>query len=311
MKTKNKNLPKLLVIVGPTASGKTALAIDLAKKFNGEIVSADSRQLYRGMKIGADVIAGKWQRVGRRKMYVAQGVPHHLLLRYSPAQPITLTQFRHAALWHIRDIIRRGKLPIVVGGTGLYVRAIVDNLSIPAVSPNPTFRTSLDHQSTDSLFQQLQKIDPDYASRISSNNRRYIIRALEVFAATKKPFSQLQKIGPAQFDLLQLGLSRDKDQADLLIENRVADMVEHGLVSEVQRLAKRYGWDIAPMTGLGYRQLRPYFEGKATLEKCLAEIISETKQYAKRQRTWFKRDPRIIWLANTTQAITEVNRWLN
>jgi tRNA dimethylallyltransferase len=303
-------LPKLLVIVGPTASGKTDLAIALARQFGGEVVSVDSRQLYRGMRIGAGVVEGEWKQRGKRRMYVAQGVPHHMVLRYSPSHPLTLAQYRRAALWHIRDITRRGKLPILVGGTGLYIRAIVDNFDVPKVAPDPAFRAALDGRSTGDLFAELQKKDSVYAARITASNRRYITRALEVIAATDEPFSAQHRARPPLFDVLQLGIQRPKEEVDRLIAERVHKMVELGLIAEVRRLAKHYGWEAGPMTGLGYRQLRGLIEGRASLSECLAQSISETRQYAKRQRTWFRRDQRIVWVGSAAAAGSLIRQWL-
>jgi tRNA dimethylallyltransferase len=304
-------LPKLLAVVGPTASGKTDLAIALARQFDGEVVSADSRQLYRGMRVGAGVAEGEWKRVGKRRMYVAGGVPHHMVLLYSPARPLTLTQFRKAALWHVRDVIRRGKLPILVGGTGLYVSAVIDNFLVPAVPPNLDFRAIAERRSVESLFGELVEKDPDYAARISPSNRRYVTRALEVHAATGKPFSAQQKLGPARFDALILGVDRPADERDTAITNRVHAMATTGLVPEVRRLAKRYGWDVAPMNGIGYRQLRPHIEEGKPLEPCLAQVITDTRHYAKRQLTWWKRDSRVRWIANAREAEKLVNSWVS
>ncbi|KPJ85528.1 hypothetical protein AMJ57_02710 [Parcubacteria bacterium SG8_24] len=302
--------PKLVVITGPTAAGKTSLSLRIAKRFGGEVVSADSRQLYRGTEIGSDIIPGKWVGRGRARHYVAEGISHHLTAFLEPDEPITLAEYREMALRKIDEIIGRGRLPIVVGGTGLYIRAIVDNLRIPEVPPDRAMRRKLGRKTTPQLFARLKRRDPAYAARISPNNRRYLIRALEVIEATGKPFSKLQGKGRAHYDVLQLGVTRPREELYGRIESRVDEQIEEGLVKEARRLSKRFGWDIPPMTALGHRQLKGYLEGQITLEEAIRLIKRDTRRYAKRQLTWFRRDRRIRWVSGVQEAESLVRRFL-
>jgi tRNA dimethylallyltransferase len=279
-------LPRLLVIVGPTASGKTGLAVKLAKKLDGEIVSADSRLLYRGMDIGT-------AKPTKKEM---AGVPHHLIDIVSPEQTLTLAEYKHKALDVIQEILRRGKLPILVGGTGLYVRAVVDNLKIPEVPPDPALRARLEAMPRLELFAWLHALDPAYAKK-ADKNPRYAIRALEVVAKTGQPFSELQGKGEPLFDAVMIGLKPADSKLEDRISKRISAMTKKGLVKEVQKLLKRHGNSAPALSGIGYRELFPYLKGEMTLKEVLEQVRLHTRQYAKRQMTWFRPDPRIAWVS--------------
>jgi tRNA dimethylallyltransferase len=302
----------MIAIVGPTASGKTDLSIALAKKFKGEIISADSRQLYKGMEIGADVIVGSWRRAaggGRnRRVYVARGVPHHLIAFRSPAKPLTAGEFKRLAVRKAGEIAARGNVPFLVGGTGLYVSAVVDNFSVPEVPPDPGLRARLSKLGAKSLYARLVKKDPEYAVRISPANKRYMIRALEVIAATGRPFSALQKRGEPLFDVLQIGVSRPRDEVNKRIGLRVDAQMHRGLLKEAARLGKRYGWDLPTMSGLGHRQLGLHLQGKIRLEEAVRLVKRDTRRYAKRQMTWLRRDKSIHWVQNQAEAVRLVRK---
>lgn len=286
------HLPKILVIVGPTASGKTSLGVALAKELNGEVVSADSRLLYRGMDIGT----------AKPTLEERQGIPHHLIDIAEPDQQLTLTEYQEQALAAIDDILKRGKLPIVLGGTGLYVRAIVDNFEVPKVPPNPKLRAQLESLSVEERLERLQKLDPTYAKR-AGHNPRYVIRALEVIEATGQPFSKLQKQGSPRYDSLQIGLSVPPPILDERIAARIKGMVKAGLVEEVRKLPNT-------INAIGYRELLPYLRGEISLEKALTAVKIHTHQYAKRQMTWFKRDSRIQWIETPDKALELAKNWL-
>ncbi len=308
-------LPKLIAVVGPTASGKTDLAIALAKKFRGEIISADSRQFYHGTAIGSDIPKGKWLRkkVGKkesRRVYMVRGVPYYLVDFLSPAKQFTVAQFKDHVEKISRDIRKRGHIPVLAGGTGLYIRAVVDNFTVPEVPPDSAFRAKMERRSTAVLFNALAKKDPVYAARIPRNNRRYAIRALEVIAATGKPFSEQQGSGAPTFDLLQIAIRRPRRALYARIDARVDDMMRRGLLKEAKRLGKRYGWSVPAMTGLGHRQLGLFLEGKITLDEAIRLIKRDTRRYAKRQMTWFRRDRRIRWVKDETAAKKIVARFL-
>ena len=295
-----KRLPKLLVIVGPTASGKTGLAIKIAKKFNGEVVSADSRLLYKGMDIGT-------AKPTKKEM---SGVPHHLIDVVAPDKTLTLADYKTKAIKAINGILKRGKKPILVGGTGLYVWAVVDNLLIPEVPPNPKLRKMLETMPRSELFAWLHALDPAYAAK-AGQNPRFAIRALEAIRATGRPFSELQGKGKPMFDVLQIGLRPANSKLEARISKRVALMAKHGLVAEAKKLQKKYKEDAPAMSGIGYRELFPYLRGEIQLDEALEAIRLHTRQYAKRQMTWFKRDRRIHWLSTPEKALTLANKWLS
>lgn len=314
--SREERLPKLIAVVGPTASGKTELAVALAKKFDGEIVSADSRQLYRGTEIGSDIIPGKWvafrpgsgQRA--RRTYVAKGVPHHLIAILPPSRTLTAAEYKKKALAAIGDITRRGKVPILAGGTGLYIRAVVDNLDIPEVPPDPVFRKKMERLPTSRLFAMLLRRDPVYARRIPKQNRRYIIRALEVAEKTGRPFSEAQGRGAPLFEVLQIGVRQSRAELYRRIEKRVEVQMRRGLLEEARRLGCRHGWDLPAMTGLGHRQLGAAIRGEITLEEAVRLIKRDTRRFAKRQLGWYRRDQRIRWVKGAEEAGRLVSKFL-
>lgn len=299
-----------MAVVGPTASGKTSLGIELAREFDGEIVSADSRQLYRGTSVCTDIPEGKWRKIDGRNAYTVRKVPHYLMNSDSPAKPVSLAEYRRRAVWRLKEIASRGKLPILVGGSGLYVKAVVDNYDIPSVPADHAWRDSIAEKSTEELYERLNDLDPDYADRISPNNRRYIIRALEVAEKTGKTFSQLQQASDPLFDWLQLGVSSPRDVLYRKIDNRMDQMVDAGLLQETRRLAQKYGWDAHIMSSLGYNQLKRHLVGDLDLEQALELMKKETRHYAKRQLTWLRRDKRIKWVENAVEAKKTVRKWL-
>jgi tRNA dimethylallyltransferase len=288
----NKNLLPLIVILGPTASGKSNLAIKLAKKFNGEIVSADSRQIYQEMDIGT-------AKITKEEM---AGIPHYLIDIIKPNQEFTLAQFKKKAVKIIKDIQKRGKLPFLVGGTGLYIQAVVDNLQIPEVKPNKELRANLEKQTNQELYDQLKKLDPKALEVIDINNKRRMIRALEVCLTTKKPFSQQKQKGAPLFNILQIGLKPDKETLKKRIYQRTEKMLKAGLIEEVKKLVKKYSPNLPSMSGIGYQEIIQYLQGKITLEQAKELIKVHTRQYAHRQIIWFKRDQRIYWIKNYSEA---------
>ena len=301
---------KLIVILGPTASGKSDLAIKLAKEFNGEIVSADSRQIYQEMDIGTGkiemrgtvpVIQSLFQGLYHRDS--PSMIPHYLIDIIKPNQEFTLAQYKRLAIKAIKDIKKRGKLPFLVGGTGLYIQAIVDNLQIPKVKPNKKLRNKLEKLTSQELFKQLKKLDPLAIATVDSHNKRRLIRALEVCLITKKPFSQQRKKGQPLFDVCQIGLKINKKNLEKRINQRVDKMFKAGLVEEVKKLTQKYSPNLSSMSGIGYREIIQSFGSDVSEINQAKELIKQhSRQYARRQITWFKRDKRINWVSNYQEA---------
>jgi len=300
---------KLIVILGPTASGKTELAIKLAKFFNGEIVNADSRQVYRGLDIGTNKPYFP-DLIRRRKIREINSIPHYLIDVVKPDQNFTVADFKKRAIKIIKDIQRRKKIPFLVGGTGLYIQVIIDNLEIPKVKPDRILRNKLSVRSNKWLFEKIKKLDPITAKNIDPNNKRRLIRALEVCLKTKKPFSFLRKRGEPLFESLQIGIRLPRKILYQRINQRLDKMIKNGLVNEVKRLLKKYSPNLSSMSGIGYKEIISYLSGKINLKKAIEEIKKNTRHFARRQMTWFRRDKRIIWVKNYQEAKKIVSNFL-
>ncbi|MBU0649394.1 tRNA (adenosine(37)-N6)-dimethylallyltransferase MiaA [Patescibacteria group bacterium] len=307
----NKSHNKLVVILGPTGCGKTRISLDLAKEFNGEIVGADSRQIYKWMNIGTDKMAGKWKRVAGRRVYEADKVAHYLVDFLEPNKDFSLAEFQRRAVRRIKDIQARGKLPFLVGGTGLYIKAVVDNMKIPRVKANQHLRDSLETKPNEDLWNLLSRLDPGALKVVDPQNKRRIIRALEVCILTGKPFSTQRRLGDPIFNALQIGLRVPREELDQRVDKRVDKMVEDGLLEEVKSLLKRgFYWDDPGLTGIGYRQIGHYLQGSMNLEQAIRLLKRDTRRYARRQMTWFKRDDRINWIENNNLAFSSVEDFL-
>lgn len=287
---------KLIVITGPTASGKTELALFLAKKFGGEIIVADSRQLYKGMDIGTNKPTKKEQR----------SIPHALLDILTPKSRFTAYDFQKKATSAIRTTQKRGNIPFVVGGTGLYIRALIDGLDFAYTKPDVKKRETLEKLSLKALIARLRKIDPKKLLVIDQKNPRRLIRAIEI---AENPHSPYQKNIP-HYDALQIALQVDRESLYKRINARVIQMMRQGLEKEVRTLLRSYSWALPAMSGIGYREFHPYFEKKITRDELIATIQKDTRKYAKRQLTWFKRDKRIHWVKNKKEALRLVTAFL-
>ena len=283
--------PPLLAIVGPTAVGKTAISLQLAAALGGEIVSADSRQIYRGLDIGTDKVSPAQQ---------AQ-IPHHLLDVVDPDQVLTLAQYQRAAYAAIDDIHRRGRLPLLVGGTGLYVAAVLEGLGIPEVPPDAALREELESYAAElgapALHARLAGLDPAAASRIDARNVRRVIRALEVCLVTGQPISELQAATPPPYHIVRIGLTRPRPALYARIDQRVDEMMARGLLAETQRLLEAgYAPQLPALTGLGYRQMIQYLQGELSYDAAVAAIKQQTRRLVRQQYAWFRlNDPRIAW----------------
>ncbi len=298
----NKNYPqnKLIVILGPTATGKSSLAIRIAKRFKGEIVSADSRQIYQDMDIGTAKI----------KQSEMQGIPHYLIDILNPSQNFTLAEYQKKAIKSIKQIQQKNKLPFLVGGTGLYIQSVVDNLSIPQVKPDKKLRAQLEKNSQQELVEQLKKLDPQALKIISPNNKQRLIRALEVCLKTKQPFSKQRQKKQPLFNALQIGLSPNYQKLDKQIEERTQKMINQGLIQEVKKLLEKYPANLPAFKSIGYQEIIQYLNGQIDLEETKQLITLHTRQYARRQMTWFKRDKKSNWIDNQTKAENLIKKFL-
>jgi len=319
-------MEKIIVILGPTASGKTALSIKLAKKFNGEIISADSRQVYKGMNIGTGKITKKEM----------EGIPHYLLDVASPKRKFTVAQYKKLALEAINKIQKKslpshqnsegisggdGKVPFLVGGTGFYIQAVVDGIIIPEVKPDWRLRKKLEKKSTKELFKMLKKLDPKRAKTIEKNNPRRLIRALEIVLKTKKPVPLLKK-QPPKFNVLILGIKKPQEELKKSIRKRLIRRLKprtrtssvqgkQDMIAEVKRLRKSgLSWKRLESFGLEYKYIAYYLQKKITKEQMIEKLQKEIEHFAKRQMTWFKRDKRIKWIKNQKQAEKLIKNFL-
>lgn len=294
-------LPKIIVILGSTASGKTDLSLALAKKFNGEIVSADSRQVYKKMNIGTAKPAGEWN----KKEYIVGGVPHHLMDIVDPGKDFSLADYKNLATQAVKDILNKKKLPIVVGGTGLYIQTLIENLDIPKVEPSKQLRKQLEKKTLPELVKMLEKIDPASAKKIDLKNPRRVLRALEVFILSGESFFNQRTKSKPMYQVLQIGIDWSREELFKRINARVDKQITEGLVEETKKLAGKYKWNIPSMSGIGYKQIGFYLRGEMSLAEAVEILKRDTRHYAKRQMTWFKRDKNIVWIKNTDLALAE------
>jgi tRNA dimethylallyltransferase len=285
-------LPPLIVVVGPTAAGKTGLAVCLAEEIGGEIVSADSRQVYRGMDIGTAKATDEEQ----------ARATHHLIDVVDPDETLGLVRFQELAYAAIADITSRGRVPLLVGGTGQYIMAVVEGWKVPRVPPDKALRRQLyreaDEEGAEALHARLRALDPAAADQIDARNVRRVVRALEVCLITGAPISKQQGKSPPPYRLLILGLGMPRVQLYQRIDERVERMMEAGLEDEVRALlAAGYSFDLPSMSGVGYGQFAPYLEGEATLDDVVRDIKRATRRFVRQQGNWFRAgDARIHWL---------------
>jgi tRNA dimethylallyltransferase len=281
----------LIAIVGPTAVGKTALALQLADVLPVEVVSADSRQIYRYLDIGT----------AKPAPHERERARHHLLDIVDPDQPLTLAQYQELANAAITDIQRRSRIPLLIGGTGLYVRAVLEGLHIPRVEPDPDLRKQLyaeaEVKGGGALHRRLRELDPAAAERIDARNVRRVVRALEVCHRLGKPISEVQQASPPPYRILRLGLTMPRPLLYERIDERIERMMAAGLVQEVRSLVERgYDYDLPAMSGLGYRQIGMYLRGEVSLPEAVALIKRHTRRFVRQQANWFREDdPRMVW----------------
>lgn len=285
--------PKVIVICGPTASGKTALSIELAKKINGEIISADSMQIYKDMSIGT----------AKPTVEEMQGIKHYLIDFVSPDERYSVAQYKQDAKKTIKEILEKGKTPIIVGGTGLYIDSLIYEIDYTDIKIDENYRKQLEQtaekEGLDKLYQEAEKIDPDAMKKISQNDKKRIMRVLEIYHSTGKTKTQQElesRKNPVEYDYRIFAINWDREKLYQRINKRVDIMIEKGLIEEVNQILNKYKKFPTAMQGLGYKEVVDYINGKYTIEEMIEKIKMETRRYAKRQLTWFRKNKQTIWI---------------
>ncbi|TME01424.1 MAG: tRNA (adenosine(37)-N6)-dimethylallyltransferase MiaA [Chloroflexi bacterium] len=293
---------QLIVVPGPTASGKSALGIALAQRFHGEIVSADSRQVYRGLDIGTAKVTAEERAL----------VPHHLLDVADVQEIYTVSQFQQQAIAAINDIAARGLQPFLVGGSPHYIQAVVDNLDIPAVPPQPALRAELEARPLAELLAQLEELDTRSAAIIDRNNRRRVIRALEVCLTSGKPFSEQRRVAAPLYRSLLLGIQWPREELYRRIDRRVDERIQLGMVQEVRTLLDNgVSHERLEALGLEYRFISRWLRGEFPSEEAMAERLKfAIHDFTRRQLTWFRKDTRIMWIDGGNGAFERAEEWV-
>ena len=286
-------MQKVIVICGPTASGKTGLSIELAKKIDGEVVSCDSMQIYKDMTIGT----------AKPTAEEMQGIKHYLIDCVSPDTRYSVADYKRDAIKAIEEIVSKGKVPIVVGGTGLYLESLVRGIDYSEIEVDEAYRDELNkleqEKGLSELYETARKIDETAASKISPNDKKRICRILEIYHSTGKTKTELEKESRkngVQYDYVLFGINMDREKLYERINKRVDIMLEQGLIEEVRNLINKYSEFPTALQGLGYKEVVEYFDGVTTKEEMIEKIKQETRRYAKRQITWFKRYDELTWL---------------
>lgn len=291
---------KVVVLIGPTAVGKTNLSIELAKKFDGEIISGDSMQIYKGMDIAT-------AKISKEEM---QGVPHHLIDILEPDENFSVAQFQELVRKKITEITSRGKVPFIVGGTGLYIQAVLYDYQFQETATDTAFRTKLEEmaqaEGTLTIHDMLNKVDPEAAAAIHHHNVRRVIRALEVFHVTGRKMSDIQKEQKQEslYDAALIGLTMERNVLYERINKRVEQMLEIGLLEEVQHFYEKGIRDCQSLQAIGYKEIYKYYDGLLSLEDSIEELKQNSRRYAKRQLTWFRNKMNVEWFDMTESVKT-------
>ena len=295
--------PKVIVIVGPTASGKTSASISVAKKLNGEIISADSMQIYREMNIGTAKVTKE----------EADGIKHYLVDIVNPDEVFNVTKYKELAEAAIEEILSKGKMPIIVGGTGLYVSTLINGIEFAEVGEDVEYRKQMtalaEEKGAEYLLEELRKVDPDAADAIDMNNIRRVIRALEIFKLTGKTKTQLdiESRKEVKYDYRVYGIDTPREELYNRINLRVDKMFEEGLLEEVKYVNEKYKLSSTAIQGLGYKEVIEYIDGKVSFDEMTEKLKMETRRYAKRQLTWFRREEKVKWCSLEMIVDTIIN----
>lgn len=295
--------PKVIVICGPTASGKTALSIKLAKQINGEIISSDSMQIYKYMDIGT-------AKPDKEEM---QGIKHHLIDFVEPNQRYSVAEFKKDAENAIEKILAKGKTPIIVGGTGLYVDSLIYGIEYQDIKIDEKYREQLEErvekEGLQKLYEEAQEIDPEAMKKISQNDKKRILRVLEIYKSTGKTKTQqeIESRKEVKYDYKVFAINLEREILYERINKRVDIMIEKGLIQEVERLLEKYDEFPTAMQGLGYKEVVEYLQGKTTKEEMIEKLKMETRRYAKRQLTWFRKNKQTIWLEGKNDIQNNIN----
>ncbi len=291
--------PKVIVIVGPTASGKTSLGIEVAKRMNGEIVSCDSMQIYKEMNIGTAKPTTEERRI----------VEHHMIDFVSPNERYTVSEFKKDAENEIESILKRNKTPILVGGTGLYVDSLIYGISYPEIKTDEKYREELetiaDKEGLENLYEKACEIDSEAMKKISPNDKKRILRVLEIYHDTGKTKTELEIISREkenQYEYKVFAIDMPREILYQRIDQRVDKMIESGLIEEVENLLKKYNSFPTALQGIGYKEVKEYLDGILTKEEAIEKIKKESRHYAKRQLTWFRKNKNIFWLDGTKDS---------
>lgn len=310
----NESRPKVIVVVGPTASGKSELAVYIAKKFQGEIISADSRQVYKGLNIGTGKVKGEWQDgyrfTGKKlKVFVYKSVPHYCIDFVSPKKTYSVAEFKKCAQKSITDVWQRDKVPIIAGGTAFWIDALVYDLNIPPVEPNKRLREKLSQKPAKQLLEILGKLDPQRAQTIEQKNPRRLIRAIEIAKALGR-VPTAKKSSP--YDALWLGIKLSESELEKKIKLRLKKRFKEGMLDEVKYLhQKGLSWKKLYEFGLEYRLISEYLRSKIDRNELERKLEQKIKQYAKRQLSWWKRNKEIHWIDAKKEAVIKIiSKWL-
>lgn len=282
---KHLSKPKVIAIVGPTASGKTSYAIELAKKTDSEIISADSRLVYKGFDIGT----------AKPTKAEQDGIPHHMIDIVEPEFEYSAGLYKTEAAKIIKEILSRGKTPIIAGGTGLYIDILLKNYTLPQIEANHELRSELKKLSKEDLYEQLLKLDPQAGDIININDGKKIIRAIEIIKTSGKSLKEARGIADEEYDIEWIGRNFDRETLYARINKRVDIMVESGLIDETQKLLSKHGRTPNLVNTIGYREIIGYLDNKYSLEEALELLKKNTRNYAKRQLTWFRKNENITW----------------